>query len=150
MMRKEYITKSSAETKKIGFALGKKIKEKEKNFFIALQGNLGSGKTTFTKGLARGLGIKEDIISPTFLIYKRYRVGKGRNFYHVDAFRVKKDDLFSLGFKEIMKERRAIVLVEWSENIKEIIPEEAIIIIFSFINPSERKLIVESNNGIIL
>jgi len=101
---------------------------------FALQGELGAGKTTFVQGFLRGLGIKRRSASPTFIIFRRFRIGRKslvvsrqsfRNVYHVDAYRIKKPrELLALGFKEILSDPQNIVLIEWAENIKRILPKE--------------------------
>ncbi|OGZ52785.1 MAG: tRNA (adenosine(37)-N6)-threonylcarbamoyltransferase complex ATPase subunit type 1 TsaE [Candidatus Ryanbacteria bacterium RIFCSPLOWO2_01_FULL_48_26] len=100
-------------------------------FIIALSGDLGAGKTTFVQGFARGLGIKKRATSPTFIIFRRFAIpkveshkSKVESLYHVDAYRIKKSaDLTALGFKEILKDPKNIVLIEWPENIKKILPK---------------------------
>lgn len=98
---------------------------------VALQGDLGAGKTTFTQGFAHTLGIKRRLISPTFVIMRRYPIRAGgatirakfKNLYHIDAYRFKKADaLEALGFHEILEDPAAIVLIEWPENVKKLLP----------------------------
>jgi len=103
---------------------------------LGLQGNLGGGKTTFLQGFARGLGIKEKITSPTYVILKHFKITKPQisnsksqinsksknskfgNFYHIDYYRLKDErDLVSLGFKEIIKNPKNIAAIEWPEKI---------------------------------
>ncbi len=97
---------------------------------IALNGDLGAGKTVFAKGLAKGLGIKKTVNSPTFLIFKIYSLKKERgfqNFIHVDAYRLKSAvDLKILKFPELLKNPKNIVLIEWAENVKKIIPANSL------------------------
>lgn len=100
---------------------------------LKLEGNLGSGKTTFTKYLAKQLGIiEEEITSPTFVILKRYKT-KNKNFktlIHIDTYRLDSgDDLLKLGFEEILKEENTLIVVEWPERVSDIlekIPKENI------------------------
>ncbi len=145
----EIILKSPTETKKLGEKIGRKIFQEKPSFFLALEGDLGSGKTTFLQGLAKGLQIKEKITSPTFVIFKKYKVEKERFFYHFDAYRIKEKDLDVLNFVEIIKDKNNIIAVEWSENIRKKIPQKAIKLKFSFINFKERRLIVNKNSVII-
>ena len=146
-MKIEILSKTEAETKKIGALIAREIISRNKTVFISLRGDLGSGKTTFVKGLARELKIKEDVTSPTFLIYKKYQ-GEAK-LYHFDAYRINEGDLENLRFKDILKKENSIIVVEWSENIKKSLPKKRIDIAFSFVSPKERKLIVEDNSGII-
>ncbi len=136
-------TFSSRETKKKGVLLAKKIKAPA---LIAIKGDLGSGKTTFLKGFAKGLGIKEEVQSPTFVIFKKYKTQKGK-FYHFDAYRISDEDLSSLRFKEILSSKESIVAIEWSENIEKSLPLKRIEIHFRFVNRNERELIIKEING---
>ncbi len=144
-MKIEIISKSEAETKKIGLLLGKEFLKTKRRVFVALEGNLGTGKTTLMKGIAKGLKIKEEITSPTFLIYKKYKGAK--DLYHFDAYRISNKDLSLLRFDEILKEENAVVAVEWAKNIT--VPFKKITVKLLSISPKERKLIVRDNSGII-
>ncbi len=94
---------------------------------IGLKGNLGAGKTTFIQGFAEGLGLKNKITSPTFVIFRRYRL-KGKkyeNFFHTDAYRIKKaSELKPLGFGKIVSLPKSISLIEWPERIKRALPRK--------------------------
>ncbi len=133
----EYFTKSSSETKKLGESLAKEILKTTNSgnaFVISLIGDLGSGKTTFLQGFAKGLGIKDKINSPTFVIMKRYK-----NFYDFDCYRIKKSkELLALGFKEIISNPQNIIALEWADQIKDILPKHALIIKFDFIDENTR------------
>jgi len=138
-MKKENITSSSVQTKKLGEKFAKEIlakKSKKKSFVIGLEGELGGGKTTFIQGFAKGLRIKEKILSPTFVIMKKFN-----NFYHFDCYRTQKSkELLDLGFKEIISNPKNIVAVEWAEKIKKIMPKDAIWIKFAFVDKNTRKI----------
>ena len=100
---------------------------------IALKGELGSGKTTFSQGLARALGIKHPITSPTFLLIKNYekKIGGYKRLYHMDCYRIKaKKELLNLNFKNIVADSKNIILIEWADKIKKIVPKNAIWIKF--------------------
>mgnify|MGYP001576635066 CR=1 FL=1 len=116
-------------------------------FVIALSGELGSGKTTFVQGFVRGLGIKKRMTSPTFIIFRRFKLSalSFKFLYHVDAYRIKKSaDLAMLGFKEILKNPKNILLIEWPENIKKIVPKEVLWILFKHgKKENERKIILK-------
>lgn len=144
-MKIEITSKSEAETKKIGVLLGKEFIKTEKRIFVSLEGDLGSGKTTLMKGIAKGIGIKEEITSPTFLIYKKYEGIK--DLYHFDAYRINDKDLPLLRFDEILEKNGVVIAVEWGKNIST--PFKKISIKFLLISPKERKLIVRDNSGII-
>lgn len=148
-----YITNNASQTKKIGESLAKKIlnkKKKEKKAqVLALQGELGGGKTTFLQGFAKSLGIKERILSPTFVILKKFRLlnQNFKFFYHIDCYRVKKErEILSLGFKKIISDPQNIITVEWANHIKNILPKGVISIDFSFHNKNKRKIIIQWPN----
>lgn len=153
IINKTYLTLSSEETRKIGRKLAEKIVScskktlrKENAFLIALQGDLGGGKTTFLQGFAKGLGIKEKILSPTFVILKKFQVlvPRFQCFYHLDCYRIKSPkEILELGFKDITSDPRNIIAVEWSERIKKILPKELIVIKFEFKGENKRKIIIK-------
>ncbi len=106
---------------------------------LALAGELGSGKTTFVQGFARGLGIKERVLSPTFVIMRRYQ-----NFFHIDCYRIQKPkELIDLGLKIIMANPKNIIAIEWAERVEKILPKQTIWIRFDFINKNKRKIVIE-------
>jgi tRNA threonylcarbamoyladenosine biosynthesis protein TsaE len=133
---------SSAETKKFGHdmaqslangkwpfdgAQGKQIANRKTAVIFALQGNLGAGKTTFTQGFYKGLGIKKRPASPTFVIMRRAKIKHPQfnNIYHIDAYRLKKDiPLEALGFKEVFSNGHNLVVVEWPENLRSALPKK--------------------------
>lgn len=115
------ITSSQEETESLGKKVSAKLKGGE---VFALFGGMGMGKTAFTRGLANGLGIEDGVSSPTFALMHEYR-GKF-NIYHFDMFRIETwDDLSSTGFFDCL-DYGGIVVVEWSENIENALPPEAI------------------------
>ena len=119
------ISNSPAETEAIGERLAKALKGTE---VIALFGGLGMGKTAFTRGLARGLGVSDGVSSPTFALVNEY---EGRcAVYHFDMYRVTSwDDLYSTGFFDYLD--TGVLVIEWSENIEGALPEDAIRITIS-------------------
>lgn len=97
-----------------------RIMKKNKATLIVLSGELGTGKTALTKEIAKHLGVKEKIISPTFVIMKIYKTKdkKFKKLIHIDAYRLNKStELMILGWDEIMKDKNNLVLVEWPENV---------------------------------
>lgn len=146
-LMKKFLTRSAKETKKLGEVLSSKILSpfpiKKKAFVVALSGDLGGGKTTFLQGFAKGLGTKQKILSPTFLIMKRFRIPREKNwFYHIDCYRIKKPkEILDLGFKEIISNPKNIVAIEWADRIQKIIPKDAIWIKFEFVDKNIRKLL---------
>lgn len=117
-----YRTKSPAETEKIGEMLGKSVKD---GSVIAMFGDLGAGKTAFTRGFAKGMGISCDVSSPTFALVNEYR-GKKRTLYHFDMYRISGwDDLYSTGYFDYL-DAGGCLIIEWSENIEAILPDDCI------------------------
>jgi len=119
-------TKSKKETEKIGFDLAKSFKGAE---VLALEGNLGAGKTTLSKGIARGLNVKKNICSPTFVILNRHQVKQKniKSLYHLDAYRLKtKRDLENIGFFDIINDPENVVIIEWANKIKKYLPQKTI------------------------
>ena len=112
--------------------------EKFPNMVICLIGDLGSGKTIFTKGFANALGIEENITSPTFNIIKEYCGGES-NLYHMDLYRLE-GDVRNIGLDEYF-EKDGIVIIEWADMIEEYLPEERLEIRFKVVDEDTRILI---------
>lgn len=138
-MKKPFVTTSSKQTRKMGEILAKELKGGE---IICLSGELGSGKTTFAQGVLKGLRAKGPYTSPTFVVMKHYKAGR-RNIYHIDVYRVESKDILDLGWEEIIAGKNNIVIVEWAERIKRIIPRDAIWIKFEHLKDDERKISVK-------
>jgi len=144
------ISRSVAKTKKTAKELAEKILEDKKKrnsaFVLALEGDLGGGKTTFLQGFAKGLGVKEKVTSPTFNIFRKYRIKKPGKanlayFYHFDCYRIKKTkEISGLGFKEIIQNPENIVAIEWAGRIKKILPKNARWINFDFVDKDKRAI----------
>ena len=160
---KTFQSYSSRETKEFGAALAKKIIASQealrartrvasaRAIVVALQGDLGAGKTTFTQGFARGLGLKRRMASPTFIIMRRFAIPRSaknptpkfKNIYHIDAYRLKKlDSLEVLGLKEILPDPKNILLIEWPEKIKKILPKETVWIKFRHGKKENERVII--------
>jgi tRNA threonylcarbamoyladenosine biosynthesis protein TsaE len=119
---------------------------------LALIGELGSGKTTFIQGLAKGLGIKKRIISPTFILVRKYKLdgSKSRtafsNFYHVDLYRLERrvsDELESLGLFEVWQDAESIVAIEWAEKAGRVLPTKTIWLRFENLGEDKRKIMIK-------
>ena len=104
---------------------------------VLLNGDLGAGKTTFTKFVFEALGVKEVVSSPTFAILKSYN-GKFK-LHHFDTFRISEEEAIEAGFDEIFAEKDSVIFVEWSENIASLIPEKTIKINIKYLNEDERE-----------
>ena len=115
-------TNNPYETEKIGELLGKTVKD---GSVVAMFGDLGAGKTAFTRGFARGMNIHSDVSSPTFALVNEYR-GEKRTLYHFDMYRISGwDDLYSTGYFDYL-DAGGCLIIEWSENIEAILPEDCI------------------------
>lgn len=113
--------------------------EKFPNMIICLNGELGSGKTLFTKGIANGLGIEDTITSPTFTIIKEYLDGE-MPLYHMDVYRLD-GDTSEVGIEDYFT-KGGIVVIEWANTIKDILPEERLDIKFKISGENSRTLII--------
>lgn len=113
--------------------------EKFPNMVICLDGELGSGKTVFTKGIANALGIEESITSPTYTIIKEYSDGE-MPLYHMDVYRLD-GNTDGVGIEEYFN-KDGIVIIEWAKTIKDILPEERLEIKFKVIDENRRVLII--------
>ena len=122
-MIKEFHTKSVEETEAVGKELALSI-DNGKPCFIAMYGDLGVGKTAFVRGLASVLAPGARVKSPTYTVVNKYE-GKGVPLYHLDVYRINDDDeLYSIGFDDYVRE--GICVVEWSENIPDSVPSDAL------------------------
>ena len=112
---------------------------------MALKGNLGSGKTCFAQGLAKVLGIKKIITSPTFVLLKIYLTKhRIKKLYHFDLYRIKNEnELLDLGFEEILEKKDGIIVLEWPERVKKILPAKRININFKFIDENTRTITIK-------
>ena len=121
-MTKEYITNGEGETEDLGCRLGRAL---EPGAVIAYTGDLGAGKTAFTRGLARGLGIPDRVTSPTFTIVNEYEGGR-LPLFHFDMYRLSdSDELFEIGWEDYLA-RDGVCAVEWSENVEDALDEDSI------------------------
>ena len=150
------LSKSKIQTQKLAIRLAKNILranrpaahgeprlQREPNrraTVLALRGDLGAGKTTFVQGFMKALGVKHRITSPTFVIFRKYPLKSHvsnvarqmfNNAYHFDLYRIHKPkELLDLGFQKILKDPHAIVLIEWPERVKKILPKNIILLNF--------------------
>lgn len=131
-----YTTHSADETIALGEKIGKKL---SKGDVIAFKGDLGAGKTTITRGISIGLGLGDNVTSPTFALVNEYR-GKEISLIHFDMYRItNSDDVELTGFWDYIEEG-CILAVEWSENISDVIPRNSIIISFKRIDDNTREI----------
>lgn len=165
-----FISKSLKDTRKIAEDLVQKVRPSGA-CVIALYGDLGSGKTTFVQFFAKALGVKEKVLSPTFVIIKIFNLdarinadppakiseenlgGQARtnadkfgykNLIHIDTYRLAAaKDLLYLGFKDLLKNKENIILIEWPEKIEKLLPKNTIRICFEMIDEKERRIVTK-------
>ena len=136
----EFITHSPEETEKIGEALAKKL---QPGTILAYRGDLGAGKTAFTRGLARGLGCKELVTSPTYTIVNEYLGGR-LPLFHFDMYRLaSSDDLWDIGWEDYLA-RGGVCAVEWSENVADAM-EDALTVTIEKLGETTRRITVTEN-----
>jgi len=141
----EFITKSARETQKVGRKIAVNLVKKTPSI-IALTGDLGSGKTTFVQGFVKGLGVRKRIISPTFILMRTYKAKKKNTLYHLDLYRIESNfekEIENLGVKDLWKEEKNILIIEWAEKIKNLLPDDTIWIKFEYLSDDKRKIIIE-------
>jgi len=141
----KHISKSIKDTATLADNILRKeiAKERDGALVFGLYGDLGAGKTAFVKEAARILGVKETVVSPTFVILKRYKVKNSsfKNLIHIDAYRLESaKDLEQLGWKELIKNPENIIFLEWPERVGEALPEDTVNINFEFVNEGTRKI----------
>ena len=136
-----FISKSPEDTINFALELSQQLHGGE---VLALRGDLGAGKTTFTKGLAEGLKVVDTITSPTFVILKEYSgkiQEKKVSFVHIDAYRSETiEDIKSVGIEDFLDRDDVVMIVEWPEKIQEILPTTAFWIDFNNISETEREI----------
>ena len=135
-----FTANSPAETERIGEALGKILPA---GSVLAYEGDLGAGKTAFTRGLARGLGYQDPVTSPTYTIVNEYLGGR-LPLFHFDMYRLRSsDDLFDIGWEDYL-ERGGICAVEWSENVRDAM-ENAISVRIEKTGDESRRITIEGS-----
>ena len=137
----EFITHSPAETEAVGAALGRMLPA---GTVIAYEGDLGAGKTAFTRGLARGLGCTEQVTSPTYTIVNEYLSGR-LPLFHFDMYRLASaDDLWDIGWDDYL-DRNGVCAVEWSENVREAL-EDPVIVQIEKVSDDSRRITMEGGD----
>ena len=139
----EFITLSPQQTEQVGFALGKVLTA---GTVLAYEGDLGAGKTAFTRGLTRGLGATDMVTSPTYTIVNEYLSGR-LPLFHLDMYRLSSaDDLWDIGWDDYL-DRGGVCAVEWSENVREAM-EGAIRIRIEKTGEESRRITIEGGETI--
>lgn len=142
-----FTSQSAKSTQKIGENLANNLKKDliDKSIILALSGDLGAGKTTFTQGLARGLGINTRITSPTFILQRSYN-GPKLNLIHIDLYRLEGDikhDLENLGINELLKDKGNLIVIEWAEKMKGYLPGNIVEVTIEAISDNQRKITIK-------
>ena len=138
-----FFTNSPEETEQLGSALGKLLPA---GAVLAYEGDLGAGKTAFTRGLARGLGATEPVTSPTYTIVNEYLSGR-LPLFHFDMYRLSSaDDLWDIGWEDYL-DRNGVCAVEWSENVREAM-ENAIFVKFDKLGDCQRRITIEGGDSL--
>ncbi len=137
-----YISNSVEQTKEIAFNIAKKTPV---GTVIELVGEMGAGKTAFAQGFAKGLGISQQITSPTFALLNTYENELGQKLFHFDLYRLESiEELYLLGFEEIFNDKTAIVLVEWPQIALELMPKHRTKIEIIKTNETTREIRIEN------
>ena len=146
MEKVSFITTNAEETQKVGELL---VSELQGGEILSLIGDLGGGKTTFTQGVARGLSINDRIISPTFVIFKKFALNSKniKWLYHFDLYRLSDlQELVDLGFEDIISSPENITVIEWAQKAKKIIPpSKNIKINFKYLGKDKRQITVSGS-----
>lgn len=162
-----FVTKNAQETKKTAYMLAQEILKKKPDLpaslrsprsrvgaggrngphalVIGLVGELGSGKTTFAQGFAHGLGIKESVLSPTFVLMRQYTLQKKifKTFIHIDCYRVENpQELIALGWHDLIADPANLILIEWADRVADFFPPAHIILSFRHTNETTRTISV--------
>lgn len=139
------LIKSEKEMQKVGEEYGAKLLQ-QKNFpyVIELLGDVGAGKTTFTRGLAKGLGVEDELSSPSFTISRGYS-GKGCILTHFDFYRIADPGLMSEDLAEAVEADSSVTVVEWGQSIQAILPESRAKITITYIDENTRALTIEES-----
>jgi len=132
----DFVSRSAAQTRRLGMRLGAMLKPGD---VVALEGDLGSGKTTFVQGIATGWGSTDAVSSPTFVIVNVYRRGDGSLLYHMDAYRLSgAAEALDLDLDSMIEE--APLVIEWADRIAEALPDERLTVRFEWLDAYQRAL----------
>ena len=141
MNTEKIITTSYTETEEAGFKLAQTL---EFGSVVLLFGNLGAGKTVFSRGFARGLGITEPVSSPTYTIVQEYDIPGGGRLYHLDLYRISGvESALAFGVDEFLDDSRAISLIEWPMRIDGILPDNCIKVTLTHLDDEKREITIE-------
>ncbi len=131
----KYIVNSLSETKTVAENFAKKLKSGD---LVVLNGDLGAGKTTFSRFVLESSGVRDTINSPTFSILKTYE-GDIR-FHHFDTYRITTEEAIEAGFDEVLEDDDSVILIEWSENIEPLLKKNKIIVNIKWLDENKREI----------
>lgn len=140
----EITTSSTQETKELARKVAKEVSPGD---ILALYGDLGSGKTTFTSYLVHALGFKDRVQSPTFIIMRLYQEGgnKVKKVYHLDLYRlISLDEVLEIGWQEMVEDKDSVLIIEWPEIVEDILPENVRKIKFTYLEENVRKITLQN------
>jgi len=151
LIKMKYLIKTEKDLEKLAQDALLLIREKKHNHatVLALQGDLGSGKTTFTKQLAKILGVTDSITSPTFVIQKTFEIKNEKiqketffkKMIHIDSYRLDlSEELIHLGWRDDLNKKENLIVAEWPERISEILPQQYILLKFSHVDETTREV----------
>ncbi|MCX6727274.1 MAG: tRNA (adenosine(37)-N6)-threonylcarbamoyltransferase complex ATPase subunit type 1 TsaE [Candidatus Saccharibacteria bacterium] len=141
----QHLSKNSENTEAIGEKIGKLLRGGE---VIELMSDLGGGKTTFVRGLARGMGSTDTVASPTFMICKQYRAD-ALTLYHYDFYRLSEPGIMEHELQEGLSDPHAVIVVEWADIVADILPKERITITIKNVSEHERQLSIKAPKAIL-
>ncbi len=141
---KNYLTNSDSETIKLGEDFAGELEDGD---VVLLTGDLGAGKTTFVQGIAKGLKIKDRILSPTFVLVRNHEVDseKFNNLNHIDLYRIEgENNLEKLGISEFVSNPKSVTIIEWAEKLKNFNPKKGYKIKFVYKDENKREIEIEN------
>ena len=141
---KTIITHSASETQKVAEAVLSSLQHRN---ILALHGDLGGGKTTFSQGIGKALGINQKMISPTFILVRQYELEKIKSkshfakLYHIDLYRIQRsEEIIDLGILDFAKDSTNLLLIEWAEKMGEYLSDRRVDVRFEYIAENDRKI----------
>ena len=138
MIEKKYSVSSASDMEKLAEKIGNKLHGGE---CIELVADLGGGKTTFVRGLARGAGCKDNVSSPTFTVGKQYKCSRF-TIYHYDFYRLSEPGVIAEELREALEDNRSVIVVEWGDTVQKILPSERILVEIRGVANNENERIV--------
>ncbi len=141
---KKYLTNSDSETIRLGEEFANKLTNGD---VVMLSGDLGAGKTTFVQGIAKGLGIKDRILSPTFVLVRGHNVNSEKfdTLNHIDLYRIDEpQQIKKLGISEFISSENSVTIIEWAEKIKDFVPIKGYRINFVYFSENKREINIEN------